>query len=54
MREEEEEVRKHAGVENGTDAGIEAAGEAADGSGGLNEEIGVVVMGGELGRLSLG
>lgn len=40
MRDKTQEVRESTGVENGLDAGIEAAGEAPDGGGRLHEEGG--------------
>ena len=43
MRQKQEQVRARAGIQNGTHAGIEAAGEASEGSGGLNKEIGIVI-----------
>lgn len=43
MREEPEEVGKRAGVEDGTDAVVEAAGEATQDGSGLDEEVGFVI-----------
>lgn len=43
MRQEPDEAREDSGIENGSDARVEAAGEATDDGGGLDEEVGVAI-----------
>lgn len=45
MRQEPDEAREDSGIENGSDTSVEAAGEATDHGGGLDEEVGVAIGG---------
>ena len=45
MRKEPDEAREDSGVEDGADAGVESACEAPDDGGGLDEEVGVAIVG---------